>query len=477
MNTQRPSSAYYPPTVGSNQRPTNLHQSIPNLKSPPSVHRLHQEDSRSGSFPSVNSRADDRPPQYPPNYQQEIKHQQYPSSPHVVSPQYQQNYQGYSPHMPNNQRGHEELMRQQSNDIRYQQNLMREDAFRQSQQGRIEEIRMNNGDLKMRNEEMMRYPSSNNIKTNDGEMIRNSEIVRTGDVIRPSKSEDMIRQQSREEMMRYNSTNNIRAQEEIKMEDRQYAQKQTDDIRQSNITRPDEIVRQNAKNPEEIVRQHPINASLRGQAKMAEMSEEVRRRQNRAGYNQYPPNATQYPYQSPNNANYYQQNYQTQYYNQSPQYNQQQYQQPMSPSYVQSSNAYNHQTPTSTNPRTYNSNQMAQAQNAMQNLNLNTYQTNVTSPNFNNQNNYNYSGPISPQSFSKLPPTAPKPAKKIDDVPPELPPSSTHPLYAASLQEGPPKGAFYPSNIVQGKPGPANPWEREEREKVISRLFSKWMVV
>lgn len=67
-NTQRPSSAYYPNSVA-NQVRTNLHQSIPNLKSPPSVHRLHQEESRSGSFPTVNStgRIDERPPHYPPH--------------------------------------------------------------------------------------------------------------------------------------------------------------------------------------------------------------------------------------------------------------------------------------------------------------------------------------------------------------------------------------------------------------------------
>jgi len=55
-NSQRPSSAYYPqnqpqPNFG---RP-NLHQSIPNLKSPPSMQRLHQEDNSriSGSYPNV----------------------------------------------------------------------------------------------------------------------------------------------------------------------------------------------------------------------------------------------------------------------------------------------------------------------------------------------------------------------------------------------------------------------------------------
>lgn len=262
-----------------------------------------------------------------------------------------------------------------------------------------------------------------------------------------------------------------------------------DDIRQSNIARPEEVIRQNAnKNPDEIIRQHPINASLRGQAKMAEMGEEVRRRQNRAGYNQYPPNTNYQQYQPPNTNNYYQQSqqnnqpqvnqaYQQQYYNQNQQFPQQQYQQPLSPSYLQSSNAYNHQTPTSTSNVRYpntpnNQTPISQAQTAMQSLSLNTNYPNVTSPNF-NQNSYNHSGPISPQGTSyKLPPTAPKPGRKVDEQLPDLPPSSTHPLFSASMQE-PPKVAFYPNTTSQGKVGPANPWEREEREKVriIKNIF------
>lgn len=506
MNTQRPASAYYPQSVGNLPRPTNLHQSIPNLKSPPAVHRLQNEDSRSGSYPSVNSRNDERTPH--PNYQgqrlsnEESKHQHYAGT--VMSSQYGQptNYQSpmqnqsYSPssphHIPNGQRGHDELMRQPSNDMRYQQNLMRDDVFRQSQQGRLEDVRMNSNGNQMRNEEIMRY-NSNNIKSDNQsrvneelrqqgklisneDIIRSSEVVKTGDVMRTSKSEDMIRQHVRDEMMKYNSTNNIRTQEDLKSDERNYNQKQIDDVRQSNIARPEEIVRQAPKNPDEIVRQHPVNASLRGQAKMVEMSEEVRRRQNRVGYNQHPPNTSSYQqYQPPNN--YYQQAqsqnqaYQQQYY-QTPPYTQQYQQQmsPMSPVYIQSPNAYSHHTPTSTMnarnyPNTPNQTPMAQAQSAMQNLSLNTsYPSNVTSPGY-GQNNYNYSGPMSPQGSYKLPPTAPKPGRKAEDVPPELPPTSTHPLYSASMQE-PPKGAFYPNPPVQGKVGPANPWEREEREKV-----------
>lgn len=70
--------------------------------------------------------------------------------------------------------------------------------------------------------------------------------------------------------------------------------------------------------------------------------------------------------------------------------------------------------------------------------------------------------PTSP-SYPKSPPLAPKPARKQDD-PPELPPTSTHPLYNASMGE-PPKMAFYPSGNVSNK-GPArDPWQREEQER------------
>lgn len=49
-SSQRPSSAYYPPpTSGTNPRPNNLHQSIPNLKSPTSTHRLANEEGMGGS--------------------------------------------------------------------------------------------------------------------------------------------------------------------------------------------------------------------------------------------------------------------------------------------------------------------------------------------------------------------------------------------------------------------------------------------
>lgn len=58
--SQRPSSAYYPPTSATNPRPNNLHQSIPNLKNPPSTHRLTSEEGLGGanlhqSIPNLKS--------------------------------------------------------------------------------------------------------------------------------------------------------------------------------------------------------------------------------------------------------------------------------------------------------------------------------------------------------------------------------------------------------------------------------------
>lgn len=349
--------------------------------------------------------------------------------------------------------------------------------LRQSQQGRMEEQRLlQNGNVNhVRNEDMMRYPSSNNIKSS--EIIGRGEEMIRGEM-RTSKSEDMLRQPTREEMLRYNSTNNIRTQDENNLQ------------LHSNAGRTE----QNQSQNEVTMRQHPVNASLRGQAKMAEMSEEVRRRQNRvsAGYNQYQPNASnnyqQYQQQTTNSAYYpqspgmtlslqqqqqlqlQQQQLQQQYYNSPGSQYQQQYQQPMSPSYTQASNAYNQPTANTSSQhfRSFPNNQqaaMGQTQTSMQNLSLNTsYAQNVQS--VQSPGSYNHSSQLSPQSaYLKSPPTAPKPKPKGDELPPELPPSTTHPLYAASLQE-PPKGAFYPSQAVQGKGGPANPWEREEREKV-----------
>lgn len=343
-NTQRPASAYYPPAPSGPLRP---HQSIPNLKSP-SVQRLHNEDTRTGTYPNVtHPRTPQEHPQLiSPSYGGQRIENQYPQ------PQTQQSI------ITSNGQRHE--------DLRFSTGLLREMP---------------------RHEDMMRYPSTNNVRIQEAQIqhnnkIQSEELIRNNEM-RTSKSEDMLRHHTREEGLRYTSSSNN-------------------------------------------IHNNQLNASLRGQAKMAEMSEEVKRRQNRIGYpqqNQQMPYPQQYqqqqqqPQQQFNSTGMHQYNYQHQ-------------QQPMSPTYapkhayqpMQQMQQPQYQPPTA----------------AMQNMSL----------------NQNYG----------TPPTAPKPVKKTEDVPPELPPTSTHPLYSASSQE-PPKGAFYPNPANQGKPGPANPWEREERER------------
>lgn len=161
---------------------------------------------------------------------------------------------------------------------------------------------------------------------------------------------------------------------------------------------------------------------MRGQAKLAEMSEEVRRRQHRG----YPPN---YP------QNYYQQN-------------QQQLAQSQ-PAYSNTHQSY---------PPHMNA-QVAHNTQALQNLNLNSsYHQNAQYT----VQNPPYQINMQSASFAKQPPVAPKPLKKLEE-PPELPPTSTHPLYSASSQD-PPKMAFYPTRGTVTKTA-RDPWAREEQEK------------
>uniref|UniRef100_A0A1Y1NGW7 Afadin n=2 Tax=Photinus pyralis TaxID=7054 RepID=A0A1Y1NGW7_PHOPY len=406
-NSQRPASAYYPqnafpPTA----KGTNLNQSIPNLKSPPSVHRLHGEDSRSGSFPLVNQHQQyvhhqnygSQGPNYggpnqiygggpvqnsnypSPNYPRthdDVNHKHsvysnqtrvtdmnsaYPSSPSHNSPNYQTSMQ----HV-NGPRQDEPVKPQ---DLRYNTGLLREDVLRQSHVSR--------------NEEMMRYPSSSNARIQEAQIQQNR--MQEAEM-RTSRSEDMLRQHAihQNEISRYASSGNIRNQEVVNRSD----------VPQ---TRPVDLQFQHRLSNED-------RKDLRGQAKLAEMGEEVRRRQNRV----LPP-----PHQQPP-AGYY--------------YNQQQNYHP----------------------------QMAQNAHHLQNLNLNQHSTNYPP--------YNTSQPNSPTSpnYPKSPPLAPKPFRKQDD-PPDLPPSTTHPLYTASLQD-PPKMSFYPNSNVSNK-GPArDPWAREEQER------------
>ncbi|KAJ8948414.1 hypothetical protein NQ314_008408 [Rhamnusium bicolor] len=408
-NSQRPSSAYYPPhTTATNPRPNNLHQSIPNLKSTPSTHRLHNEDSRAGSFPSVNHQ------QYGPNYGQNYGHNQqymrqnqsnytnpeeiskipynspysgqnlkenqsYPSQTHNSNLSYPNSVQQPLHINPNNQRQEE-----RPQDIRYNNTgggLLREDVFRQSQNSR--------------HEEMMRYPSQGNIRISEA---HHSDINRHNEM-RTSKSEDMLKHHAQGDMMRYASSGNIRANESNKVD-----------------------IPQLRQNPEHI-QQHRLSNEdrhLRGAAKLAEMSEEVRRRQNRILSQPYGQQ------QHPNSSQYYQQ---------------QQY--------------YNHM--------------MSQNAQSMQNLNLSQQHTphNQVNPSYHPQQNayiqqhQNIANtPVSPTY--KSPPVAPKPARK-DDLP-ELPPTSTHPLYSASSQD-PPKMAFYPTGGTQSSKPPRDPWAREEQER------------
>ncbi|KAK5646541.1 hypothetical protein RI129_005005 [Pyrocoelia pectoralis] len=417
-SSQRPSSAYYPQNAypPPSSKGTNLNQSIPNLKSS-SVHRVHTEDTRSGSFPLVNQHGGHNQ-QYihhnqnyggqGPNYagtnqiySGQVQNSNYPSpnysrthedvnhkhslytnqsritdinssysSPNQNSP----NYQGNMQHM-NGPRQEENV---KSPDVRYNTGLLREDVLRQSHINR--------------SEEMMRYPTSNNSRIQEAQIQQNR--MQEAEM-RTSRSEDMLRQHTlqQNEISRYASSGNIRNQE---------------------LTRND--ISQSRQTEQQL--QHRLSnddrKDLRGQAKLAEMGEEVRRRQNRV----LPP-----PHQQPPPTGYYSQHY-----------NQQQ---------------------------NYHS-QMASNAQHLQNLNLTQHSQPTHSPTY---PTYNTSQPNSPTSpnYPKSPPLAPKPFRKQDD-PPDPPPTNTHPLYTASLQD-PPKMSFYPNSNVSNK-GPArDPWAREEQER------------
>lgn len=282
-NSQRPSSAYYPPPVAPNASRSNLHQSIPNLKSPPTTHRLHNDDARSGSYPSVNhnqnygqnyntyhggnsaymnqnypnyhGKNEDKPP-FSPQYA--MQNNSYPSPTTPTTPNYTNNVQ---------QPLHINANGQRQEDTRYSNTgggLLREDVFRQSQNSR--------------HEELMRYPSTNNVRISEAQIqqSRVSDDMNRQNEMRTSKSEDMLKHHALNpgDMMRYASSGNIR-QDTTKM--------MTNEERQ-----------------------------MRGQAKMAEMGEEVRRRQNRL----VSPNYPQSPQHMPNSPNYYAAQQQTQYFNQ-----------------------------------------------------------------------------------------------------------------------------------------------------------------
>ncbi|XP_044743827.1 uncharacterized protein LOC123306030 isoform X1 [Chrysoperla carnea] len=217
-------------------------------------------------------------------------------------------------------------------------------------------------------------------------------------------------------------------------------------------------------------RQHSsMTALVRGQAKLAEMSEEVRRRQTRGmlspqggdGFRHNNLHGQQQMMNSPissRSADYHHSHHQ-----QSPHsvggYNMQQ--QMVSPGGMGSVN-YNHH-PT-------------QPQQSSVSQHMNHYYGDNNSPQHsvdaNNQQGYYMKGspmypPVAPKPPSGMPMSSVNSKSEYEDDPPPVPPTTTHPLYTASLTE-PPKGAFYPTNTNQretkGTPA-TNPWEREEREK------------
>lgn len=368
---------------------SNLHQSIPNLKSPPSTHRIHNEDNRSGSFPSVNQH---HPQNYPgPNYPNTNYHE--PNRTYNTTPYQGQNMKdtnNYSGpqhnNYPNNvQHVHSNGQRQETEN-RYNNaggGLLREDIVRQSQNARHEEI--------------MRYLSTNNARINEQNRIQDNEM-------RVSKSDDMLKHpvnHQANDMMRYASSGNIRAHESSKVEIPLYRMKDEEelDMRMANNVRPQKLI---------------DNSDL--------LKRKQQQQQQQRGPQTYQPNNQYYQHQQ-----YYQQN-----------------NSPYSP--------------------TYNM-QMAQNTQSMQNLTLNQQYPNY--PNYHQQNQYylpptsQMNSPTSPTY--KSPPVAPKPKKT--EEPPELPPTSTHPLYSASSQD-PPKMAFYPTttSTSSGKT-PRDPWAREEQER------------
>lgn len=103
-----------------------------------------------------------------------------------------------------------------------------------------------------------RYPSQNNIRISEAH-IQNNDLSRHNEM-RTSKSEDALRHLAQGEMMRYASSGNIRDNGRIETAQSSRIHEQ-----------------QRATNDDR---------HLRGAAKLAEMSEEVRRRQNRVQHGQ-----------------------------------------------------------------------------------------------------------------------------------------------------------------------------------------------
>ncbi|KAI4465248.1 afadin [Holotrichia oblita] len=465
-NSQRPMSAHYhnpPPTSATTGR-LPLHQSIPNLKSPQES-RTYIPNSQQNY--SVNYGNQGSSINYPlnqtygnqtygtqkPNYERAAEGQypgegqNYTNSPytkqhdeHKYATYGQRNEGSYpSPNMQTYSTNMQQPLHINANgqrteemgrhDMRYNTGLLREDYRQRPSQ---------------RNEELITYPNTNNVRTQDAQvqqnkpqdMVNRHEDFNRANEMRTSKSEDMLRQYSvsQNDMFRYASSGNIKDK--------------TDSARPTDIY-------QNRINNDDRKDDTRANTNLRGQAKLAEMGEEVRRRQNRNLPNQF---------HSPNNA-YYQQH--QQYYSQ-----QTHTQQNVIPTHIQIAQntqsmqnlslSQNYQ-PNATYPGSnYSASQQYPNQNyPLTNQNQN-YPQNLASSN-NLQSNYygNQPTPTSP-NYTKNPPIAPKPLRKPDD-PPELPPTSTHPLYSASTQD-PPKMSLYSSANALSK-NARDPWAREEQEK------------
>ncbi|XP_074039626.1 adherens junction formation factor afadin isoform X2 [Leptinotarsa decemlineata] len=372
-NSQRPSSAYYPPPTSATPRPNKLHQSIPNLKSPPSTHRLHNSDEsgRTSSFPNVQYGQSYYPPQMKNSYvnPEEASKVPYGGSHHSPTHNTYPNNVQQSTHVNPNLR-----LDDRGQDIRYNNGggLLREDVFRQSQTSR--------------HDEMMRYPSQGNIRISEAQ-IQQSDMSRYNEM-RTSKSEDLLKHhtQQQNDMMRYASSGNIREGNKV-------------DVQQ---------LRQNPDHPPHH-RLGNEDRHQRGVAKITEMSEEVRRRQNRVPYNQQ----------------------QGQYLQQQQHY-------------------YNHM--------------MSQNAQSMQNLSINHQHPQYTGQQhgqYQQQHQPNHMQPLSP-TYKNAPLTV-KPSRK-EELIPEVPPNNTHPLYSASSQD-PPKMAFYPTTGSQSSKPPRDPWAREEQER------------
>ncbi|XP_066147647.1 afadin isoform X3 [Euwallacea fornicatus] len=455
-NSQRPSSAYYPTNQSQpNFARPNLHQSIPNLKSPPSMQRLHQEDSNriSGSYPNVGGglmqqqyygpAAQQQPP--PQTYGRQVAAQQnYPGSPdeqlstrtqynnsygnnsnqpypsptlsstpnysqsnnyptisnpqNNYSPAGAQHNMAYNPSLNNgnlsNGQKYDERMESRIEQRGYatpNTGMLREDVLRQSHNAR--------------SEEMLRYPSTNNIRISEAQIQNNrgSDDLNRHQEMRNSKSDDMLKHHHQGEMLRYASSGNIRSH----------------DINQPLRSIQDHQHR--LTNEERL---------LRGQAKLAEMGEEVRRRQQ---LQQQQPSQNRLLSQIPPNSYYQAQQQQQQHY--------------------------------------YNT-QMAQS---LQNLSINpTYQNSGYNQNYPGNNYYQSQGPTSPTYRSQN--NLQKSVKK-EESPPAPPPTSTHPLYGqpptttdplatyTASNQDPPKMALYPTSPPSTSKPPRDPWAREEQER------------